>query len=119
MADMVPNPEYGMSLEDCTQKCFNALPCNNYTYVEPNGTCYYINAVGTATLESVNETGTTYYTASFQCITPLIAPALPEDALELSYINVCRGSEYQEVTEAMNTWNITTCPSKLLHDQYS
>ena len=42
----------------------------------------------------------------------ILALAMPEDALELSYIEVCTGTEYKELNQTLDTWNITTCPSK-------
>jgi hypothetical protein len=38
--------------------------------------------------------------------------AMPEDAVELSYIEICKGNEYKELNQTLDTWNITTCPSK-------
>jgi hypothetical protein len=78
--DDSPNPEYGTSLENCTQKCYGEVNCNYWTFVEPNGTCYYIVTVGSMVTVDVNETGATYYSAVYTCLTPIAAPALPEDA---------------------------------------
>ena len=110
--NLSPNPEIGISLDNCTIKCSNELQCNYWAYIEPNKTCFYYNDVVPMAMESVNETGVTYYSAPTSCLSPIVAPALPEDAMELSYIQVCKGTEYAEVNRTVDTWNITTCPSK-------
>jgi hypothetical protein len=70
-------------MENCTRKCYAKINCNYWTFVEPNGTCYYITTVGSTTnMVDVNETGTTYYSAVYTCVTPIKAPALPEDGQE-------------------------------------
>ena len=109
---MDPNPAFDISLENCTSSCYVALPCNYWTYNEENRTCTYINGIEGASLVSVNETGQTYYSADFTCVTPFKMPALPEDAEELSYIEVCKGKLYEEMNQTLDTWNITTCPSQ-------
>lgn len=117
LVDKSPNPEFGISLQNCTTICYIDPQCNFWTYVEQNSTCYYINDVGSASLVDVNDNGTTYYSADWKCVTPIVAPALAEDAEELSYIQICSGDEYEEVKETIDTWNITTCPSEFSFDE--
>jgi hypothetical protein len=112
LSELNPNPAVGISLENCTLVCNVELSCNYWTYNEQNQTCLYINSIDGASLVSVNETGQTLYSATFQCVTPTPMAALPEDSEELSYIEVCKGKQYDEMNQTLDTWNITTCPSE-------
>ena len=38
-------------------------------------------------------------------------PAVPEDAEELSYKEICTKDQLQEMTRVNNTWDIKYCPS--------
>ena len=38
-------------------------------------------------------------------------PAVPEDAEELSYKEICSKDQLKEMTRVNNTWNINYCPS--------
>lgn len=58
-----------------------------------------------------------YFFGSKDCEKKNSVPAMPEDAEQLGYKEVCNGDEYAEESRINNTWSIENCPSKLKIDK--
>jgi hypothetical protein len=114
-------PNVGTAFEvkkysDCSSNCSANAECENWLLtVKKDGkkTCQLRGSVPTAaTAETKSDADTWYWFGAKDCLQTKEIPAMPEDAEELSYKEICSGNQYDEETRQNNTWNVETCPSK-------
>ena len=111
-------PAYSVStFENCSSDCADLPECSNWLIeISPDMkdvlSCELRGDIPSGETPEAMFNGT-FLWGSVDCVisTRNIA-ALPEDAEELSYKEICKAEQYKEMTRENNTWNKQYCPSK-------
>jgi len=119
--DSAPNVGAEFAAEeysDCARNCTEDADCENWLLkvtADEAKTCQLKGAkpAGAAATDMA-EANTWYFFGGETCRRTEKIPAMPEDAEELSYKEVCFSNQYEEEIRVNNTWNRMTCPSPCL-----
>ncbi len=133
-APNVGDPATVEYMDDCAEKCADlnaadpacaadpdACPCQNWylhvAYAGPK-TCQLRGAKATPGEAGVDVAvpENWFFFGSKDCAKKSVAPAMPEDAEELGYKEVCVGDQYDDETRVNNTWSVEDCPSPCLNN---
>ena len=107
-----------MSMAECAEKCLNFVndTCKYWFYIENSAdkskSCEIRGDKGTDPGTDVNLNDTSTYFAPKECQKGIDLPSMPEEALELSYKEVCSANQLRVESRLNNTWNKDYCPSK-------
>jgi hypothetical protein len=110
---------YPSSVDNCTKDCEMNADCFNWVMETSSDqvsalTCELRGEIPSSEAPvDIVEAGKYYLWGSQLCVkTYKSIPALPEDAEELSYKEICTKEQYDEMIRVNNTWNKVYCPSK-------
>ena len=107
-----------MSMADCAEKCLNFVndTCKYWFYIENSAdkskSCEIRGDKGTDPGTDVVLNDTTTYFAPKECQKGIDLPSMPEEALELSYKEICSANQLKVESRLNNTWNKDYCPSE-------
>ncbi len=117
-APLLAGPYVVGSVENCSNDCLSTSGCEGYLMETSDDwrmamSCELHGDSASGTATDIVEADKTFVWADKTCVkTDKKIPALAEDAEELSYKEVCIGTELETMTRVNNTWDKEHCPSK-------